>query len=153
MDEGGEWKNELRAELSPSRRIQSLFRGVGAQPWILERRDGSVRGTYDRLRENDHFSDAHDLAEVQRRLDSLSSGSGFTASHVVLGSNPVDVFGWEDACAGDLVFGPICTAVENCAWWRGRRRCRRLPTAVLGGFWLSRSLHLRRRKDWRRCGL
>ena len=44
MDEGGERKKELWAELRSERRIKLVFEGAGAHPWILERRDGFVRG-------------------------------------------------------------------------------------------------------------
>ena len=40
MDEGGEWKNELWADSRADRYIRLQLRGVGAHPWISERRNG-----------------------------------------------------------------------------------------------------------------
>ena len=37
MDEGGEWKHEVRADLQSERRIRLLPLGVGARSWILGR--------------------------------------------------------------------------------------------------------------------
>ena len=39
MDEGGEWENKVWADLRSDRRIKLQFRGVGARPLILERRN------------------------------------------------------------------------------------------------------------------
>ena len=49
MDERGEWKHGISADLRPERRIELQFRGAGAQPWLLERRNGIARGIYNRL--------------------------------------------------------------------------------------------------------
>ena len=50
LDEGGEWKNDLWRDLCVGRRIKLIFQGVGAHPWILERRNGLARGIYNRLK-------------------------------------------------------------------------------------------------------
>ena len=91
MDEGEEWKNELWPELRPERRIELLVQGVGAHPWILACRNGLARGIYNRLEEDDRFSGTQILAEVQWRLNALISGGGFSAYHMVFGSNPADL--------------------------------------------------------------
>ena len=89
---------------------QIAFLGIGAHPWILERRNGLVRGIFNRLREDDRFSGERILAEVQRRLNTRISGGEFSASQMAL---------WmggqargSDVCAGHLAIGPICTARE-----------------------------------------
>ena len=48
-DEGGEWGNEVWADLCAGRQIKLQFQGVGAHPWSLERRTGFARGISNRL--------------------------------------------------------------------------------------------------------
>ena len=43
--EGGEWNAVLR-----ERRIKLVLQGVGARPWILERRNGLARGIHSLLK-------------------------------------------------------------------------------------------------------
>ena len=43
MDEGGEWKNGVRAALGWERRLMLQFQGAGAHARILERRNGLAR--------------------------------------------------------------------------------------------------------------
>ena len=50
LDEGGEWKNDPWRDPRVERRIKLVFQGVGARPWILERRNGLARGIYNRLK-------------------------------------------------------------------------------------------------------
>ena len=56
MDEGGEWKNDLWRDLCVERRIKLVSQGVGAHPWILERRNGLAPGIYNRLKEDRHYT-------------------------------------------------------------------------------------------------
>ena len=70
MDEGGGWKNELRADLRADRRFKLQFQGVGARPWLLERRNEITRRIYNRLFEDDRFPNKHPFGQ---RL----SASGF----------------------------------------------------------------------------
>ena len=56
LDEGGEWGNELWRDLCAERRIKLVFRGAGAHPWILERRNGPARGIYNRLRADRYYA-------------------------------------------------------------------------------------------------
>ena len=65
MDEGGEWKNEIWLDYCSDRRIKLIFQGVGAHPWLLERRNGLARGIFYRLMEDDRFSRGRILSEVQ----------------------------------------------------------------------------------------
>ena len=71
---GGEWENELWAELRSGRRIKLLFQGVGAHRWLLERRNGLARGIYNRLKEDNRFPGKQILAEVQVCLNTFISG-------------------------------------------------------------------------------
>ena len=85
------------------RRIKLLSQGVGAHPWILERRNGLARGSFNRLSENDRYSGRQILAEAQWRLNTMISASGYSASRFVFGSNPADLYGWGDQ-EEDLLF-------------------------------------------------
>ena len=103
MDEGGEWKNAIWTDLCAERRIKVQFRGVGAHPWLLERRNGPARGIYNRLVEDDRFSKKMILLEAQWCLNTMLSACRFSAHQMVLGSNPADLCGWEDKDE-DLMF-------------------------------------------------
>ena len=93
MDEGGEKENEVRADLRPERRAKLQFRGVVAHPKVLERRNGHARGIYNRLVADNRYSGKQISGEVQRRLNTLISGAGYSAYQLVFGSNPVELFG------------------------------------------------------------
>ena len=103
MDEGGERKNEIQMEAASWRRVKLQFQGIGAHPWLLGRRSGLARGTYNRLIEDARFASEQILARAQWCLDSMISAGGFPAYQMVFGSNPTDHFGWEDADE-DLMF-------------------------------------------------
>ena len=62
----------------------------------MERRNGLVRGVYNRLAGDDRFSSRQISAEAPWRSKTMISASGFPAYHMVFGSNPTDLFGWED---------------------------------------------------------
>ena len=85
--------HQLRTELRPERRI-TLFRDVGARPWILGRRNAPPRGIYDLLKEDDRFSGKRTLAGAHWRLDTLFSSGGLSADLMVFASNPADLYGW-----------------------------------------------------------
>ena len=93
LDEGGEWKNDLWRDLCVERRIKLVFQGVGAHPWISERRNGLARGIYNRLKEDRHYTGPQILTEVQWCLNTLVSASGYSAYQLVFGSNPMDLYG------------------------------------------------------------
>ena len=95
-DEGGEWKNELWAELRSERRIKLLFQDVGAHPWILGRRYGPARGIYNRLKVDARVPGKQILAGARWRLNTLISREGSSANRRVSRSNPVDLYGLED---------------------------------------------------------
>ena len=46
MDEEGGWKHDLWVDLCADRYIRLQNQGVGAHPWILERRNELARGIY-----------------------------------------------------------------------------------------------------------
>ena len=52
---------------------------------------------YNRFIEDDRFSGRQILSELQWRLDTMISAGGFSARQMLVGSNPADLFGWEDA--------------------------------------------------------
>ena len=56
-----------------------VFQGVGAHPWILERRNGLARGIYNRLKEGRYYTGPQILSEAQWRLNTLVSASGYSA--------------------------------------------------------------------------
>ena len=113
MDEGGEWQNEVRADYCSERRIKLLFQGVGAHPWLLERRYGLARGIYKRLAEDDRLSSEKISGEVQWCLNTMLSTSGFSAYQMVFGSNPADLFGSEDVDK-DLPFAQDAPKSGQC---------------------------------------
>ena len=80
-----------------------MFQGVGAHPWILERRNGLARGIYNRLHAEKFYSGAQILSEVQWCLNTMVSASGFSAYQLVFGSSPMDLYGWDDTDE-DLLF-------------------------------------------------
>ena len=77
MDEGGEWKNDLWVDFCADRYVKLLFQGVGAHPWILERRNGLARGIYNRMISDGRFSGRQLITEVQFCLNAMVSTSGF----------------------------------------------------------------------------
>ena len=65
LDEGGERKNDLWRDLCVGRRIRLISQGVGAHPWILERRNGLARGIYNRLNAARSYAGSQILTEAQ----------------------------------------------------------------------------------------
>ena len=84
LGEGGEWESELWRDLCVERRITLVFQGVGAHPWILERRNGLARGIYNRLQADRYYTGSQIQTEVQRRLNTLVSASGYSGYQLVL---------------------------------------------------------------------
>ena len=119
---GGEWKNEIRTDFCSEGRIKLHFQGVGAHPWLLERRNGLARGIYNRLVEDGRFLSKTFLSEVQWCLNAMLSSGGFSAYQMVFGSTPVDFFGWEGG-GGDLLFAQDTTpAGQFVQQWKLRMR-------------------------------
>ena len=54
-------------------------KGVGAHPWILERRSGLARGIYNRLQANRYYTGSQILTEAQWFLNTGVSASGYSA--------------------------------------------------------------------------
>ena len=96
MDGGGEWKNKVWADSCSVRGTRLQSQGVGARPWILERRKGLARGIYNRLAPNDRFVGKQILAEAQWSWDTLISGGGYSAYQLVFGPNLADLYGRGD---------------------------------------------------------
>ena len=130
----------MRADLCPERRIKLQSQGVGAHPWIFERRNGLARGGYNRSVADDRVPGEQISAEVQCRLNAPIPAGRYSAYQLVFGSNPADPFGWddkdEDVISAQDSFGTVCTTVEtvcrnslynsgNCAGWHGRPPRRR----------------------------
>ena len=84
-------------------RIKLVIQGVGAHPWILERRNGLARGIYNRLKGGRQYTGPQILAEVQWCLNTLVSASVYPAYQLVFGSDPMDLYGWDDS-DDDLLF-------------------------------------------------
>ena len=76
-DEGGEWKNDVRADSRLDGRTTSQVEGVAAFTWILVRRTDLARGIRNGLVAGDNFSEGQISAEVQWRLNTLIPGSGY----------------------------------------------------------------------------
>ena len=119
MDEGGEWKNDLWVDLRADRHIKLQHQGVGAHtPWISERRDGLVRGIYNRMHAEGRYAGRRLISEVQFCLNTMPSTNGFSACHLVFGSNPADNFGWGDEDE-DLLFAQDASLPEQfVAKWK-----------------------------------
>ena len=111
---------DLRANLCAGRRIKVQFQGVGAPPWLVERRNGLAGGIYNRLVRDDGFSNKRIPSEALRRLKTVLSASGFCAYPMVLGSNPMDPFGWEDQDE-DLTFAQDSSLAGQFDQQRKRR--------------------------------
>ena len=124
MDEGGERQNEIWTDFCAERRNKLQFQGVGAHPWLLERPNGQARGIYNGPIEDDRFLNKTILAEVQWCLNAMLSASGFSAYQMVFGSNPVDLFGWEDGDE-DMMFAQDTTlAAQFVQQWKLRMKAR-----------------------------
>ena len=95
--------NEVWTDFCSERRIKLLFQSVGAHPWLLECRNGLVRGIYNRLVEDDSLSSDEILGEAQWCLNLRLSTGRFSAYRLVFGSFPADVSGWVD-CEDGLLF-------------------------------------------------
>ena len=85
-------------------------KGVGAHPWILERRSGVARGIYNRLQADRYYAGSQILTEAQWSLNTSVSASGYSAFQLVFGSNPMDLYGWDDS---DDDLGPVCATVAT----------------------------------------
>ena len=76
----------ISGEICVERRIKLVFQGAGAHPWILERRNGLARGIYNRLKADRYYTGPQILAEVQWRLNTLVSASGYSAYQLDFGT-------------------------------------------------------------------
>ena len=61
------------------------------------------RGIYNRLAAGGRFSLRQSLSEIQRRLNTVFSASGYSACHLVFGLNPAGLSGCENEDE-DLLF-------------------------------------------------
>ena len=106
MDEGGEWENEVWADLRAERRIKLQFQGVGDHPLLWEGCKAPARGICNRFVEDGRFMNKTILSEAQWCLNTMLSACGFSAHQMVFGSNPVDLLDWEDGDE-DLMFAQV----------------------------------------------
>ena len=89
---------------------------------MLERRNGLARGIYNRLIVDDRFSSDTILSEVQWCLNTMLSSSVFSSYQMVFGSNPIDLYGWEDS-EEDLLFAQdTSVAGQFVNQWKLRMR-------------------------------
>ena len=122
MDESGEWANKIWPDSCSERRIKLQFQGVGGHPWLLGRRKGPARGSYNRLVEVDRFSNKTISSEVQWRLNATLSASGLPANQMVFASNPADSSGWEDGDEELLIAQDASLAGQFVQQWKSRAR-------------------------------
>ena len=99
----GNGKMRYGQNCTPSDELNCYSKGSVRAPWILERRNGLAQGIYNRSQKDDRFPGRQILAEVQWCLNTVISGGGFSAYQMVFGSNPADLYGWEDKDE-DLMF-------------------------------------------------
>ena len=92
MDSGGEWRTEVWADSCSERNIRLQFRGKGARPWVLERRNGFARGIYNRLRGKGRFVDRAIIEEAQYCLSTTLNHGGFSAYRMVSEPDPVNLY-------------------------------------------------------------
>ena len=89
---------------------------------------------------DDRFSGAQILAEVRWCLQTLISSSRFSAYRMVFGSNPVDLFEWEDK-GEDLLFAQdTSVAGQFGQQWRLRMRAQEAPLKEIAKSKLRRLL-------------
>ena len=55
LDKGGVWNNDLWRDLCVERCMKSALQGVGAHPWIVERRNGLARDFCSRQKEDRYY--------------------------------------------------------------------------------------------------
>ena len=116
------------------------FQGVGAQPWLLERRDGLARGIYKRLIEDDRFLNQTVLAGAQWCRDIMLSASGFSAYQVAFDSNPADSFEEEDGDE-DLMFAQDTSlAGQFVQQWKLRMKAQEAALMEIANIKLRRPL-------------
>ena len=72
--------------------LNHYFNGVGAHPWILERRNGPARGIYNCAMEDCRFSGEQILAEAHWCLNTLTSAGRYSAYQTACGSNAAGLF-------------------------------------------------------------
>ena len=88
MDECGEWDHEIWTDVRLERRTELRFQGVGAYPWIPERRSVLARGIYNRWMADGRFASNQILSD----LGTLISAGGYTAYQMVLRFQPSGSF-------------------------------------------------------------
>ena len=147
MGEGGERENDLRVDLRTDRYIKLQYQGAGSRPWILERRNGLARGTYNRMKADGRYAGRQLLTEVKFWLNAMLATNVFSAYQIVFGSNPAENF-WlvrrgrgSAFCAGYVTRWAIRCAMEtpyvcpgggvegNCQQETAPQTAQELPTA------------------------
>ena len=96
MESGGEWGNEVWADPRSARNIGRQFRGESAHPCMSVRRNGLVREITKRLHEDGRFTEHAVSNENQYCVNTMLNHGGLSAYQFVFGSNPIDLYFWED---------------------------------------------------------
>ena len=123
-----EWEDGVWPDRCTGCQIMLQFQGEGAHPWLLGRPNGLAQGISNRLVAGDRFSGKKIRCGVHFCMVALLSAVGFSARYpayhvvfglqlpyglrfgrafsayrMVCGSNPADLYGWQDG-GGDLLF-------------------------------------------------
>ena len=122
------------------RRIKPVLRGVGAHPWISGRRNGLARGIYNRLQADRYYAGAQILTEVQSCLNTLVSAGGYSAYQLVFGSNPTDLYSWDDSDDGRLFAQDTSISGQFAQQRQGRIRAQEAALAGVANSKLRRLL-------------
>ena len=122
------------------RRIKPVLRGVGAHPWISGRLNGLARGIYNRLQADRYYAGAQILTEVQSCLNTLVSAGGYSAYQLVFGSNPTDLYSWDDSDDGRLFAQDTSISGQFAQQRQGRIRAQEAALAGVANSKLRRLL-------------
>ena len=98
MESGGEWGNEVRADIGSGRVINSQFQGKGAHPLMSGRQNGLARGIY-RVSADGCFSGRAIPNEVRFCSNAISNNRGFSAYWTFSGSKSAHLWQGDDSGA------------------------------------------------------
>ena len=98
------------------------IQGVGAHTWVLARRNGLARGIFYLWVADDRFSEIQIVAGAQSCLNAFSPGGGYSAYHLVFGTNPVDLLGRGNCKEADLLFAQQTSPSGQVAQQRKERK-------------------------------
>ena len=90
---GGELKNDLRRNQCAENNIEISLAGLGAHPWVIERRHDLIRGIYARLPSDPARSGEMAICEIQRVANRVILSSGYSPYQAVFGCAEADQWG------------------------------------------------------------